>query len=218
MNNIAVVWQRILAYLIDVSFILILPLYLLSGLAAINDPTEVLNRFWPYLFFVVLLYPIIYALFVSFMVSSFGGTLGKLLTGTRIVSSDGRKLKFWKAFFRNHIGYMVSGMLLGMGFIWILIDKERRGWHDQIANTYVVNVNKLLGYVGAVIIILMFLAEYSLINTSISNFRKNKDTYIDIVNTTFEMFSNEDSSRETSPIPVDSENVPYKEVPSAYTF
>ncbi|HNR59128.1 MAG TPA: RDD family protein [Methanothrix sp.] len=26
-----------------------------------------------------------------------------------------------------------------LGYIWVLFDKKRQGWHDKIAGTYVVN-------------------------------------------------------------------------------
>ena len=36
------------------------------------------------------------------------------------------------------IGFYISGVVFYLGFIWILIDKRRRGWADLIAGTCVV--------------------------------------------------------------------------------
>ena len=36
------------------------------------------------------------------------------------------------------IGYWVSGAVFYLGYIWIFVDKRRRGWHDLIAGTVVV--------------------------------------------------------------------------------
>ena len=36
------------------------------------------------------------------------------------------------------IGFYISGAIFYLGFIWILIDKRRRGWADLIAGTCVV--------------------------------------------------------------------------------
>ena len=36
------------------------------------------------------------------------------------------------------IGYWVDGVVFYLGFIWILIDSRRRGWHDLIAGTVVI--------------------------------------------------------------------------------
>jgi uncharacterized RDD family membrane protein YckC len=32
----------------------------------------------------------------------------------------------------------VSSLVFYLGFIWILVDKRRRGWHDLIAGTVMV--------------------------------------------------------------------------------
>lgn len=38
----------------------------------------------------------------------------------------------------RYVGYIPSTLVLGMGFIWVAIDKRKRGWHDIIAGTVVV--------------------------------------------------------------------------------
>ena len=35
-------------------------------------------------------------------------------------------------------GYFVSAFVFYLGFVWILVDKRRRGWHDMMAGTIVV--------------------------------------------------------------------------------
>lgn len=40
--------------------------------------------------------------------------------------------------FLRWIGMVISGLAIGLGFLWILIDKNKQGWHDKIAGTYVV--------------------------------------------------------------------------------
>ena len=35
-------------------------------------------------------------------------------------------------------GYFVSAFVFYLGFIWILFDKRKRGWHDMMAGTIVV--------------------------------------------------------------------------------
>lgn len=69
-----------------------------------------------------------------------GQTIGKSTLGMTIVTKDGGKLGWGKAFLR-YIGYMVSSLLAGLGFLWIAIDKQRQGWHDKIAGTYVINTD-----------------------------------------------------------------------------
>ncbi len=64
-------------------------------------------------------------------------TPGKMAMGIKIIGVDGTPVSWGKAFLR-YIGYIVSGLVLSLGFIWIAFDSKRQGWHDKIAGTYVV--------------------------------------------------------------------------------
>jgi uncharacterized RDD family membrane protein YckC len=66
-----------------------------------------------------------------------GQTPGKKMMGLKVIATDGATLNVSKAVMRI-IGYMVSGAILYLGFIWILFDTNKQGWHDKIAGTYVV--------------------------------------------------------------------------------
>jgi uncharacterized RDD family membrane protein YckC len=49
---------------------------------------------------------------------------------------DGERLRLWNVL-RRHVGYVISGILF-LGFLWILFDNRRQGWHDKLAGTIVV--------------------------------------------------------------------------------
>jgi uncharacterized RDD family membrane protein YckC len=67
-----------------------------------------------------------------------GSTPGMRMMGLKVVRDvDGGPLTTGQAVIRL-IGYWVSSAVLYLGFIWVLIDKRRRGWHDLIAGTVVV--------------------------------------------------------------------------------
>jgi len=66
-----------------------------------------------------------------------GQTPGMTLMGLRVVTTDGHYLSLWQAIHRL-IGYLVSALVLYLGFLWILVDDRRQGWHDKIAGTCVV--------------------------------------------------------------------------------
>jgi uncharacterized RDD family membrane protein YckC len=66
-----------------------------------------------------------------------GQTLGKLLTGSRVVDRRGGALGFGRAAIRL-LAILVAALPLGAGFIGLWTDAERRGWHDRIAGTKVV--------------------------------------------------------------------------------
>jgi uncharacterized RDD family membrane protein YckC len=69
--------------------------------------------------------------------SASGQTVGKSLAGLRVVPKDGEKLSVGKALVR-YIGYIISGLVLSLGFLWIAFDSKRQGWHDKMAGTFVV--------------------------------------------------------------------------------
>jgi len=67
-----------------------------------------------------------------------GQTPGMRMLGLMVVRDvDGGPISGGQAILRL-IGYWVSGAVLYLGYIWIFIDKRRRGWHDLIAGTVVV--------------------------------------------------------------------------------
>ena len=78
---------------------------------------------------------------VYFEGSPSGQTLGKRATGIRVISSlDGAAIGFGRGLLR-YLGKCLSGLALGIGYLWMLWDPERQTWQDKIANTYVVPVS-----------------------------------------------------------------------------
>ncbi|GIV15738.1 MAG: hypothetical protein KatS3mg022_1173 [Armatimonadota bacterium] len=67
-----------------------------------------------------------------------GTTPGKYLLGMYVVKEDGSRAGFWTMLFREWIGKFVSGLFLGIGYLWVFLNKDRQGWHDMVASTYVV--------------------------------------------------------------------------------
>jgi uncharacterized RDD family membrane protein YckC len=57
----------------------------------------------------------------------------------RVIKRNGESLSWADAFLRCWVGYILSSAPLGLGFIWVLLDKDKRAWHDIIADTLVVN-------------------------------------------------------------------------------
>lgn len=71
-----------------------------------------------------------------------GQTPGKLLVGVRIARINGQPLTIRRALLR-YLGYWLSAIPLGLGFLWVLVDNRRQGWHDKIAGTYVIYESRL---------------------------------------------------------------------------
>jgi uncharacterized RDD family membrane protein YckC len=68
-----------------------------------------------------------------------GQTLGKMLLSIKVIRTDGSNISVGYAVLR-YLGYIISGVVLGLGFFWIAFDANKQGWHDKIADTYVVKL------------------------------------------------------------------------------
>ncbi|MBK8023057.1 MAG: RDD family protein [Chloroflexi bacterium] len=77
---------------------------------------------------------LLYAWF--FLTRNNGQTPGKMLMRIRVIKVDGSPISDSEAVLR-YIGYILNSVLL-IGWFLMLIDEKRQGWHDKLANTYVV--------------------------------------------------------------------------------
>jgi uncharacterized RDD family membrane protein YckC len=67
-----------------------------------------------------------------------GQTLGKRALGIRVVDFDsGGPIGYGRAFVR-YIGRIVSALVIYIGYLWMLWDREKQTWHDKFANDVVV--------------------------------------------------------------------------------
>ena len=67
-----------------------------------------------------------------------GTTPGKKMLGLHVAKENGERAGFFTMLIREVIGKTVSGLVFGLGFLWIILDKESQGWHDKLMSTYVV--------------------------------------------------------------------------------
>jgi uncharacterized RDD family membrane protein YckC len=148
---------RLGAYVIDAivvgtvtsALFLVVALPLLGGLigTAINDPESLKDpSTWAGFgaglgVFVLgaLVISILALLYFPFFWARGGATPGMRVAGIRVVNDrDGTPLG-WGAALLRLVGYWVSGAVFSLGFIWILVDSRRRGWHDLLAGTCVIS-------------------------------------------------------------------------------
>lgn len=65
-------------------------------------------------------------------------TPGKMAVDSKVIDAEtGAKPSVGQSIVR-YIGYYISALPLGLGFIWAAIDEKNRTWHDLIAGTVVV--------------------------------------------------------------------------------
>lgn len=65
-------------------------------------------------------------------------TPGKMAISATIVdAATGGAITSQQALIR-YVGYFVSTIPLGLGFVWIAFDARKQGWHDKLAGTVVI--------------------------------------------------------------------------------
>ncbi|MBT8136968.1 MAG: RDD family protein [Gammaproteobacteria bacterium] len=65
----------------------------------------------------------------------FGGqTIGMVAWRLHVVAANGDTVTFLQAIWRALLA-AVSWLAAGLGFWWVLIDREKRGWHDLLSGT-----------------------------------------------------------------------------------
>ena len=70
-----------------------------------------------------------------------GTTIGGIVCGLRVVRLDDRPLD-WPTAVVRALGCFLSLAVAGLGFVWVVFDRERQSWHDKIAGTVVVRAPK----------------------------------------------------------------------------
>jgi uncharacterized RDD family membrane protein YckC/RNA polymerase subunit RPABC4/transcription elongation factor Spt4 len=67
-----------------------------------------------------------------------GQTIGKMALSIQVVDAEGNVPGIGRAILREIIGKFVSAIVIFLGYLWVGWDRQKRGWHDHIAGTYVI--------------------------------------------------------------------------------
>ncbi len=145
-------WMRLLAGLVDAAIILPISLLLCkvaSALADLHIPASRVQGldFWldlllagdPAVFGAVGLTLAIACTYSMIFHISMGRTPGMRALKLRIIDVYGDNPSTPRALART-AGYLLGVASLGLGFLWIAFDSEKRGLQDWVAGTYVVKI------------------------------------------------------------------------------
>lgn len=70
-----------------------------------------------------------------------GQSIGKMITGIRIVNITGESASVASIIFRNTIGYLLTLLSIGIGFLFSVFSSKGRALHDFVSGTVVVYAN-----------------------------------------------------------------------------
>jgi uncharacterized RDD family membrane protein YckC len=140
-------WIRFLASLID-SVILgtvtkTLQYALFPSMAVVTvtppstNPWDTLGPSLAKLGWALLLSTVISVTYSTWFIGALGATPGLMALGLRVVRPDGAPIGYGRALAR-YFAAILSGMTLGIGYLLIAFDPEKRALHDMICDTRVI--------------------------------------------------------------------------------
>ncbi len=142
-------WVRLAAYIIDSILVfaglLIVRLIFLSVSGMLEGTFLDGNILFHYTLKDIALYSgqVLYFILCTYYT---GTTLGKRAMNLRVVGGEEERLTLLTVVYRETIGRFLSGVILGLGYLLIGIDKEKRGIHDILCDTRVVYAKRIKVY------------------------------------------------------------------------
>ena len=68
----------------------------------------------------------------------FQATPGKMAVGVKLIDANGRGKPTVGQCIGRYFAYIPSLLFFGLGFLWVVFDKRKQGWHDKLAGTLVI--------------------------------------------------------------------------------
>lgn len=134
-------WRRVAAALVDQMFffaVTALLLYFVKGPAYLRALMFADDELMQAGIAELLVEQLVPAIITIGMWLRFGATPGKFLFGCRVVDAQTRGSLTLRQSVLRYVGYFLSLLPLGLGFLWVAIDKRRQGFHDKLAHTQVI--------------------------------------------------------------------------------
>lgn len=132
-------WIRLGAFWMDTLIILLIAMFLGSLVYSTALGRELFPNLEKINLFMILLFIFYHALFLG----TFRTTPGKKFFGLALTPQKAiKKFGYADAFLRT-LSYFISEFFLGIGFLWIALDKWKQGWHDKIAKTLIIRKYKV---------------------------------------------------------------------------
>jgi uncharacterized RDD family membrane protein YckC len=130
---------RVAALFIDYMVLLVLPVVWLV-LARFLSDTGVPDAIGKTIWTLAVLLAVIDLILLPILLG--GRSLGKMLVGIRIVKRDGTRAHALQILLRDVVGYALTVLTLGFGFLIAAVIPSGRALHDYIAGTIVIRGRK----------------------------------------------------------------------------
>ncbi|MEM6640697.1 MAG: RDD family protein [Pseudomonadota bacterium] len=132
----AALWRRLAAMLYD-ALLLIAVLMIATFIMLPFNGGEAIVGNWLFSIYVFLVGCGFFALFWRFG----GQTLGMRAWRLQVRGASGGTVTWREAWIRSLVA-LLSWLCGGLGFLWSLVDKDRRAWHDMVSGTRLIVIPK----------------------------------------------------------------------------
>lgn len=130
-NFYAGFWLRFVAYMIDVTLVLLLGrIFNTITLGYLSVRVEILDS--------MLEYVICYYLYFFLMTYIFSQTLGKMIVRIKVEKKEGGKPSLVDVLFREVVGRFLNDMLKFIPYLVLAFTPKKKGLHDYISDTVVI--------------------------------------------------------------------------------
>ena len=131
--------KRLVAYIVDAIIVYVIAQILIvievTVLPKIMDGQSFATAAIALSWIIIMLTYLAYFIFLES--SQKQATLGKRIMKIKVVDSQGKRLSLANSIGRN-LGRILSGMIMGIGYLMIIFTKKKQSLHDMLAKTYVV--------------------------------------------------------------------------------
>ncbi len=140
-HQAAPLWRRFMAMLYD--SLLLLATLMLAALPIVTLYDGIPSG-WARHAFQIYLLVVTFVFFGWFWVHG-GQTLGMRSWRLQLVGSADAAVG-WKTALVRFMAAILSGLVVGLGYLWALLDDRRRTWHDRISDSYIILLPKTKKY------------------------------------------------------------------------
>ncbi len=131
--------HRLVAGLIDLAVMAGLQFGIVGSITALFPPTHPGHHFSAEgLILFGVFSPLAWFLYTVLPLARSGCTLGKAIMGIRVVNQGGQNPTLLQAFLRESLGRWLNAMVLNLGLLLALWDRDHQALHDMVAETFVV--------------------------------------------------------------------------------
>lgn len=125
-------FMLVLSFVIVVGFFSMVVVMSLFSIENVEAGSLVAKLFFPYLL-------LLSFIFYGWFWTHGGQTLGMRAWKLQLITDKGSQVGWGQAFFRFCYS-IISWIPLGAGYLWMLVDTEKKTWHDKISHTCIIDL------------------------------------------------------------------------------